>query len=155
MNTHDESVSNTTPWFFLRLPKSIWIMRNVKSSWAITMRHWSISIWSGPVRCYRLRQARDIWSEYKYERKIELLFEGSEILWSALLEGNARDLYSQKNWPTGIASHISSRTEQKIYTHNTEPLRWTHLQRINKATGSLSPCYELNKCPNLDAAPYE
>lgn len=152
VNTHDESVSNTTPWFFLRLSE---IYLNYAECEIQLGNSDEALKYINLVRTRALLPAatgKDIWSEYKYERKIELLFEGQRFFdlrrWKEMPE-----IYSQKNWPTGIVTY-KFKDGTKIYTHNTEPLQ----ERTFKESTSYwfpVPRYELNKCPNLDAAPYE
>ena len=152
VNTHDESVSNTTPWFFLRLSE---IYLNYAECEIQLGNNDEALKYINLVRTRALLPAatgKDIWSEYKYERKIEPLFEGQRFFdlrrWKEMPE-----IYSQKNWPTGIVTY-KFKDGTKIYTHNTEPLQ----ERTFKESTSYwfpVPRYELNKCPNLDAAPYE
>lgn len=152
INTHDESVANTTPWFFIRLSE---IYLNYAECEIQLGNNDEALKYINYVRTRALQPAaegKDIWSEYKYERKIELLFEGQRFFdlrrWKEMPQ-----VYASSNWPTGIITY-KFKDGSKIYTHNTEALQ----ERSFKEPSSYwfpVPRYELNKCPNLDAAPYE
>lgn len=152
VNTYDESVANTTPWFFFRLAE---IYLNYAEC-EIELGNNAVALeYINKVRTRALMPAatgKDIRSEYKYERKIELMFEGQRFFdlrrWKEM-----PNIYSSSNWPTGIAIY-KYKDGIKVYTHNTEYLQ----ERKFKDSQSYwfpVPRYELNKCPNLDAAPYE
>lgn len=94
---------------------------------------------------------KDLRAEYEYERRVELMFEGQRFFdlrrWKRMPE-----TYAVPNLPTAM----------KIYKMKDGTLLYSHdetaLQERNFKEAMYwmpVPRYELNKCPNLDAAPYE
>ena len=90
-------------------------------------------------------------SEYEYERRVELMFEGQRFFdlrrWKKMTEA-----YSDTNLPRAM----------KIYKMKDGTLLYSHdvtvLQRRNFRDAMYwmpVPRYELLKCPNLDCVPYE
>ena len=95
----------------------------------------------------------DVWSVYYYESKIELMFEGSRFFdlrrWKQM-----GDIYSQAHWPTGIGVY-KYKDGTIIYTHNASNYMQQRHFKDPQSYWFPIPRYELNKCPNLDPAPYE
>lgn len=94
---------------------------------------------------------KDIEAEYQYERQVELMFEGQRFFdlrrWKKMPEA-----YSGDNLPTAMKIYkLADGT--LLYSHDT-----TVLQQRNFRDAMYwmpVPRYELRKCPQLDAKPYE
>ena len=96
---------------------------------------------------------QDIKAEYRYERTVELMFEGQRFFdlrrWKEL-----ENYYNKsENWPTGIKIY-KMKDGTLLYEHNTEPVQQRSMDPSKNYWWPV-PRYELNRCPNLDAAPYK
>jgi len=94
---------------------------------------------------------KDIRADYEYERQVELMFEGQRFFdlrrWKQMPEA-----YSGDNLPTAM----------KIYKLKDGTLLYSHDETVLQQRSFRDamywmpvPRYELNKCPQLDAKPYE
>ena len=95
----------------------------------------------------------DIKAEYRYERTVELMFEGQRFFdlrrWKEL-----EHYYNvEENWPTGIKIW-KMKDGTILYEHNLEPVQQRAMDPSKNYWWPV-PRYELNRCPDLDAAPYE
>lgn len=94
---------------------------------------------------------KDIRAEYEYERSAELMFEGQRFFdlrrWKRM-----ETAYAGDNLPTALKIY-KLKDGTLLYTHDKTVLQ----QRKFKEAMYWMPVprYELNKCPNLDAKPYE
>lgn len=154
VDTYNTSVSDTTSWFFIRLSE---IYLNYAECELQLGNTNEALTYINKVRTRALMPAAtvsdDLWSVYYYERKIELMFEGHRFFdlrrWKQM-----GDIYAQTHWPTGIEIY-KFKDGTKIYTHNaTNYIQQRHF-KDPQAYWFPIPRYELNKCPNLDATPYE
>lgn len=151
-DAYNESVVDVTPWIFFRLSE-------------IYLNYAECMIELGDdtealkyINLVRERahqpkaQGLDIRSEYEYERKVELMFEGQRFFdlrrWKKM-----ETAYSKENWPTGMKIYkLADGT--LLYNHNTN-----YLQQRKFVSPQMYwmpvPRYELNKSPNIDGLPYE
>lgn len=94
---------------------------------------------------------KDIQAEYEYERRVELMFEDERFFdlrrWKQMPEA-----YSGDNLPTAMKVYkLSDGT--LLYSHDETVLQ--NRQFRDAMYWMPVPRYELQKCPNLDAKPYE
>ena len=150
-NTDQEDEMDTTPWIFFRLAEIY--LNYAECQMELGNKDEALKY----INLVRLRvhlpaaSGADLRAEYEYERRAELMFEGQRFFdlrrWKKMPE-----VYSGDNLPTAM----------KIYKMKDGTLLYSHdktvLQQRNFRDAMYwmpVPRYELNKCPNLDGAPYE
>lgn len=144
---------DTTPWFFLRLAE---VYLNYAECMIELGQDAEALKYINIVRQRALlppATGKDIEAEYRYERTVELMFEGQRFFdlrrWKEL-----ENYYNvSENWPTGMKIY-KMKDGTKLYYHNPEPLQERAMDP-SKNYWLPVPRYELNRCPDLDAAPYE
>ena len=151
-DTFNDTEMDTTPWIFFRLAE---IYLNYAECQIELGNNAEALKYINYIR-QRAKQpaatGADIRAEYEYERKIELMFEGQRFFdlrrWKRM-----EDTYAQVNWPRGMK--IYKMLDGTLLYHRNE----TPLQQRKFVSPQMYwmpvPRYELNKCPNLDAQPYE
>lgn len=150
-DTEQEDVMNTTPWIFFRLPEIY--LNYAECQMELGNKDEALKYINLVRQRVHLPAAtgKDLRAEYEYERRVELMFEGQRFFdlrrWKKMPEA-----YSGDNLPTAM----------KIYKMKDGSLLYSHdktvLQQRNFRDAMYwmpVPRYELNKCPNLDGAPYE
>lgn len=150
-NTDQEDEVDTTPWIFFRLAEIY--LNYAECQMELGNKDEALKY----INLVRQRvglpadTGKDLRAEYEYERRVELMFEGQRFFdlrrWKKMDEA-----YSNANLPTAM----------KIYKMKDGTLLYSHdltvLQQRNFRDAMYwmpVPRYELNKCPNLDGAPYE
>lgn len=150
-NNEQEDEVDTTPWIFFRLAEIY--LNYAECQMELGNKDEALKY----INLVRQRvglpadTGKDLRAEYEYERRVELMFEGQRFFdlrrWKKMPEA-----YSGANLPTAM----------KIYKMKNGTLLYSHdetvLQQRNFKDAMYwmpVPRYELNKCPNLDGAPYE
>ena len=150
-NTDQEDEVDTTPWIFFRLAEIY--LNYAECQMELGNKDEALKY----INLVRQRvglpadTGKNLRAEYEYERRVELMFEGQRFFdlrrWKKMDEA-----YSAANLPTAM----------KIYKMKDGTLLYSHdltvLQQRNFRDAMYwmpVPRYELNKCPNLDGAPYE
>lgn len=150
-NTDQEDEVDTTPWIFFRLAEIY--LNYAECQMELGNKEEALKYINLVRQRVHLPAATgaDLRAEYEYERRAELMFEGQRFFdlrrWKKMPE-----VYSGDNLPTAM----------KIYKMKDGTLLYSHdktvLQQRNFRDAMYwmpVPRYELNKCPNLDGAPYE
>ena len=150
-NTDQEDEVDTTPWIFFRLSEIY--LNYAECQMELGNKDEALKYINLVRQRVHLPAATgaDLRAEYEYERRAELMFEGQRFVdlrrWKKMPE-----VYSGDNLPTAM----------KIYKMKDGTLLYSHdktvLQQRNFRDAMYwmpVPRYELNKCPNLDGAPYE
>lgn len=150
-NTDQEDEVDTTPWIFFRLSEIY--LNYAECQMELGNKDEALKYINLVRQRVHLPAATgaDLRTEYEYERRAELMFEGQRFFdlrrWKKMPE-----VYSGDNLPTAM----------KIYKMKDGTLLYSHdktvLQQRNFRDAMYwmpVPRYELNKCPNLDGAPYE
>lgn len=150
-NTDQEDEVDTTPWIFFRLSEIY--LNYAECQMELGNKDEALKYINLVRQRVHLPAATgvDLHAEYEYERRAELMFEGQRFFdlrrWKKMPE-----VYSGDNLPTAM----------KIYKMKDGTLLYSHdktvLQQRNFRDAMYwmpVPRYELNKCPNLDGAPYE
>nr|WP_296986461.1 RagB/SusD family nutrient uptake outer membrane protein [Prevotella sp.] len=150
-NTDQEDEMDTTPWIFFRLAEIY--LNYAECQMELGNKDEALKYINLVRQRVHLPAATgaDLRAEYEYERRAELMFEGQRFFdlrrWKKMPE-----VYSGDNLPTAM----------KIYKMKDGTLLYSHdktvLQQRNFRDAMYwmpVPRYELNKCPNLDGAPYE
>lgn len=150
-NTDQEDEVDTTPWIFFRLAEIY--LNYAECQMELGNKEEALKYINLVRQRVHLPAATgaDLRAEYEYERRAELMFEGQRFFdlrrWKKMPE-----VYSGDNLPTAM----------KIYKMKDGTLLYSHdktvLQQRNFRDAMYwmpVPRYELNKCPNLDSAPYE
>lgn len=150
-NTDQEDEVDTTPWIFFRLSEIY--LNYAECQMELGNKDEALKYINLVRQRVHLPAATgaDLRAEYEYERRAELMFEGQRFFdlrrWKKMPE-----VYSGDNLPTAM----------KIYKMKDGTLLYSHdktvLQQRNFRDAMYwmpVPRYELNKCPNLDGAPYE
>lgn len=150
-NTDQEDEMDTTPWIFFRLAEIY--LNYAECQMELGNKEEALKYINLVRQRVHLPAATgaDLRAEYEYERRAELMFEGQRFFdlrrWKKMPE-----VYSGDNLPTAM----------KIYKMKDGTLLYSHdktvLQQRNFRDAMYwmpVPRYELNKCPNLDGAPYE
>lgn len=150
-DSEQEEIMNTTPWIFFRLSEIylnyaeclIELGKNAEALQYINLVRTRVGL---PAAT-----GQDIRAEYEYERQVELMFEGQRFFdlrrWKKMPE-----YFSGDNLPTALKIY-KMKDGTLLYSHDT-----TVLQQRNFRDAMYwmpVPRYELNKCPLLDAKPYE
>lgn len=150
-DNEQEDVVDTTPWVFFRLAEIY--LNYAECQMELGNKDEALKYINLVRQRVHLPAATgaDLRSEYEYERRVELMFEGQRFFdlrrWKKMTEA-----YSDTNLPRAM----------KIYKMKDGTLLYSHdvtvLQRRNFRDAMYwmpVPRYELLKCPNLDGAPYE
>lgn len=150
-DNEQEDVVDTTPWIFFRLAEIY--LNYAECQMELGNKDEALKYINLVRQRVHLPAATgaDLRSEYEYERRVELMFEGQRFFdlrhWKKMTEA-----YSDTNLPRAM----------KIYKMKNGTLLYSHdvtvLQRRNFRDAMYwmpVPRYELLKCPNLDGAPYE
>lgn len=150
-NNEQEDEMDTTPWIFFRLAEIY--LNYAECQMELGNKAEALKYINLVRQRVHLPAATgaDLRSEYEYERRVELMFEGRRFFdlrrWKKMAEA-----YSDTNLPRAM----------KIYKMKDGTLLYSHdvtvLQRRNFRDAMYwmpVPRYELLKCPNLDGAPYE
>lgn len=150
-NNDQEDEVDTTPWIFFRLAEIY--LNYAECQMELGNKEEALKYINLVRQRVHLPAATgaDLRAEYEYERRAELMFEGQRFFdlrrWKKMPE-----VYSGDNLPTAM----------KIYKMKDGTLLYSHdktvLQQRNFRDAMYwmpVPRYELNKCPNLDGAPYE
>lgn len=150
-NNEQEDEMDTTPWIFFRLAEIY--LNYAECQMELGNKEEALKYINLVRQRVHLPAATgaDLRSEYEYERRVELMFEGQRFFdlrrWKKMTEA-----YSDTNLPRAM----------KIYKMKDGTLLYSHdvtvLQRRNFRDAMYwmpVPRYELLKCPNLDGAPYE
>lgn len=146
-----EEIMDVTPWIFFRLSEiylnyaecQIELGNNAEALTYINLVRTRVGLPEAT--------GKDIRAEYEYERRVELMFEGQRFFdlrrWQRMPEA-----FSGDNLPTGLK--IYKMLDGKLlYTHDETVLQDRNFRQ--EMYWMPVPRYELNKCPNLDAQPYE
>ncbi len=150
-NNEQEDEMDTTPWIFFRLAEiylnyaecQIELGNKAEALKYINLVRQRVGL---PAAT-----GADLRAEYEYERRVELMFEGQRFFdlrrWKKMPEA-----YSGANLPTAMKIY-KMKDGTLLYSHDETTLQ----QRNFKEAMYWMPVprYELNKCPNLDGAPYE
>ena len=159
-----------TPWFFLRLSE---VYLNYAEAQIELGNNGEALTYINKIRNRALlpdATGADIWAEYEYERQMELLFEGQRFFdirrWKKLEEIYAQPLHVMTIRHIG---YDENGNRKKSYECVTQGWVWSdaagewvidNLLAPRRYAGEKHywlpiPRWELNKCPFLDAAPYE
>lgn len=161
---------HTTPWFFLRLSE---IYLNYAECQIELGNNGEALTYINKVRNRALlpdATGADIRAEYEYERQSELLFEGQRFFdirrWKRLEEVYAEPLHVMNIYCTGYdengkrIKHYECATHGWVWSDAQEDWIWDYKLQPRRYAGEKHywlpiPRWELNKCPYLDALPYE
>lgn len=150
-DNEQEDVVDTTPWIFFRLSEiylnyaecQIELGNTAEALTYINLVRNRVGLPSAT--------GKDIRAEYEYERQVELMFEGQRFFdlrrWKKMPE-----YFSGDNLPTALKIY-KMKDGTLLYSHDSTVLQ----QRSFREAMYWMPVprYELNKCPLLDAKPYE
>ena len=149
-NTDQEDEVDTTPWIFFRLAEIY--LNYAECQMELGNKAEALKY----INLVRQRvglpaaTGKDLRAEYEYERRVELMFEGQRFFdlrrWQKMPEA-----YSAANLPTAMKIY-KMKDGSLLYSHDLAPLQ-TRIFR-DKMYWMPIPRYELEKCPNLDPAPY-
>ncbi len=150
-DTDQEDIQYTAPWIFFRLAEIY--LNYAECQIELGNKEEALKY----INLVRTRvglpaaTGKDLRAEYEYERRVELMFEGQRFFdlrrWKRMPE-----TYAAPNLPTAMKVY-KMKDGTLLYSHDE-----TALQERNFKEAMYwmpIPRYELNKCPNLDAAPYE
>ncbi len=161
---------HTTPWFFLRLAE---VYLNYAECQIELGNTGEALTYINKVRNRALlpdATGADIRAEYEYERQCELLFEGQRFFdirrWKKLEEVYAQPLNVLKIYCVGYdengkrLKHYECTSEGWVWSDAAGEWVIDKLLQPRRYAGEKHywlpvPRWELNKCPNLDALPYE
>ena len=161
---------HTTPWFFLRLAE---IYLNYAECQIELGNNGEALVYINKIRNRALlpdATGADIWAEYEYERQSELLFEGQRFFdirrWKRLEEIYSIPLHVMNIYHVGYDAEGNRVKRYECATHGwvwndaTGEWEWDYKLMPRRYAGEKHywlpiPRWELNKCPFLDAAPYE
>ncbi len=161
---------HTTPWFFLRLAE---VYLNYAECQIELGNTGEALTYINKVRNRALlpdATGADIRAEYEYERQCELLFEGQRFFdirrWKKLEEVYAQPLNVLKVYCIGYdengkrIKHYECTSEGWVWSDAAGEWVIDKLLQPRRYAGEKHywlpvPRWELNKCPNLDALPYE
>lgn len=161
---------HTTPWFFLRLAE---IYLNYAECQIELGNNGEALTYINKVRNRALlpdATGADIRAEYEYERQSELLFEGQRFFdirrWKRLEEVYSQPLHVMNITCTGYdqdgnrIKHYECATHGWVWSEAQEEWVWDYKLQPRRYAGEKHywlpvPRWELNKCPYLDALPYE
>ena len=149
-NNDQEDEVDTTPWIFFRLAEIY--LNYAECQMELGNKAEALKY----INLVRQRvglpaaTGKDLRAEYEYERRVELMFEGQRFFdlrrWQKMPEA-----YSAANLPTAMKIY-KMKDGSLLYSHDLSPLQ-TRIFR-DKMYWMPIPRYELEKCPNLDPAPY-
>lgn len=150
-DTDQDDVVDTTPWIFFRLAEIYLNYAECQIELGNTQEALKY------INLVRQRAGlpaatgANLRAEYEYERRVELMFEGQRFFdlrrWKKMPEA-----YSGDNLPTAMKIY-KMKDGTLLYSHSTDALQARHFK--DEMYWMPVPRYELNKCPNLDGAPYE
>lgn len=150
-NTDQEDEVDTTPWIFFRLAEIY--LNYAECQMELGNKAEALKY----INLVRQRvglpaaTGKDLRAEYEYERRVELMFEGQRFFdlrrWKKMPE-----TYSGDNLPTAMKIY-KMKDGTMLYTHDKTVLQQRSFR--DAMYWMPVPRYELNKCPNLDGAPYE
>lgn len=161
---------HTTPWFFLRLSE---VYLNYAETQIELGNNGEALTYINKIRNRVLlpdATGADIRAEYEYERQMELLFEGQRFFdirrWKKLEEVYAQPLQYMLITNLGYDDNGNRKksyrkaAEDWVWDWDIEDWVYTSLLTPRRYAGEQHywlpiPRYELDKCPYLDAAPYE
>ena len=150
-NTYDETIVDTTPWFFIRLSEIYLNYAECQIELGNSVEALKYINFIRNRALLPSAKGENIRAEYEYERMAELIFEGQRFFdlrrWLKL-----ESIYNQQP-VTGIKIY-KYKDGTKIYHHNPETIQ----QRAFNAPKNYwwpIPRYELRRAPQIDAAPYE
>lgn len=161
---------HSTPWFFIRLAE---IYLNYAECQIELGNPGEALVYINKVRNRALlpdAPGTDIRAEYEYERQSELLFEGQRFFdirrWKKLEEVYAEPLHVMNIYCTGYdengkrLKHYECATHGWVWSDAEGDWIWDYKLQPRRYAGEQHywlpvPRYELNRCPSIDAAPYE
>ena len=161
---------HTTPWFFIRLAE---IYLNYAECQIELGNNAEALAYINKVRNRALlpdATGTDIRAEYEYERQSELLFEGQRFFdirrWKKLEEVYSEPLHVMNITCIGFTEDGKRKKRYECATHgwvwsdSANEWVWDYKLQPRRYAGEKHywlpiPRWELNKCPFLDAAPYE
>lgn len=161
---------HSTPWFFIRLAE---IYLNYAECQIELGNNGEALTYINKVRNRALlpdATGADIRAEYEYERQCELLFEGQRFFdirrWKRLEEIYSQNLHVVNITCVGYdengnrKKHYECATHGWVWSDAAEEWVWDYKLAPRRYAGEHQywlpiPRWELNKCPYLDAAPYE
>lgn len=150
-NNEQEDEVDTTPWIFFRLAEIY--LNYAECQMELGNKDEALKYINLVRQRVHLPAATgaDLHSEYEYERRVELMFEGQRFFdlrrWKKMPE-----TYSGDNLPTAMKIY-KMKDGTMLYTHDKTVLQQRSFR--DAMYWMPVPRYELNKCPNLDGAPYE
>lgn len=161
---------HSTPWFFLRLAE---IYLNYAECQIELGNNGEALTYINKVRNRALlpdATGADIRAEYEYERQCELLFEGQRFFdirrWKKLEEIYGQPLHVMNITCIGYdengnrIKHYEAATHGWVWSDSAGEWVWDYKLQPRRYAGEKHywlpvPRWELNKCPYLDALPYE
>ncbi len=164
------TLMHTTPWFFLRLAE---VYLNYAECQIELGNNAEALVYINKVRNRALlpdATGADIRAEYEYERQCELLFEGQRFFdirrWKRLEEVYAEPLHVMNITCIGYdengnrIKHYEAATHGWVWSDAAGEWVWDFKLQPRRYAGEKHywlplPRWELNKCPFLDAQPYE
>ena len=164
------TLMHTTPWFFIRLAE---IYLNYAECQIELGNNSEALTYINKVRNRALlpdATGADIRAEYEYERQCELLFEGQRFFdirrWKILDKVYADPLHMVTITNKGFdengkrLKHYSCATHGWVWSDAQQEWVWDYKMKLRHYAGEKHywipiPRWELNKCPYLDALPYE
>ena len=150
-NNEQEDEMDTTPWIFFRLAEIY--LNYAECQMELGNKDEALKYINLVRQRVHLPAATgaDLRSEYEYERRVELMFEGRRFFdlrrWKKMAVA-----YSNTNLPRAMKIY-KMKDGTLLYSHDVTVLQ--HRNFRDAMYWMPVPRYELLKCPNLDGAPYE
>lgn len=150
-NNEQEDEMDTTPWIFFRLAEIY--LNYAECQMELGNKEEALKYINLVRQRVHLPAATgaDLRSEYEYERRVELMFEGRRFFdlrrWKKMAVA-----YSNTNLPRAMKIY-KMKDGTLLYSHDVTVLQ--HRNFRDAMYWMPVPRYELLKCPNLDGAPYE
>lgn len=150
-NNEQEDEMDTTPWIFFRLAEIY--LNYAECQMELGNKEEALKYINLVRQRVHLPAATgaDLRSEYEYERRVELMFEGRRFFdlrrWKKMAVA-----YSDTNLPRAMKIY-KMKDGTLLYSHDVTVLQ--HRNFRDAMYWMPVPRYELLKCPNLDGAPYE
>lgn len=150
-NNEQEDEMDTTPWIFFRLAEIY--LNYAECQMELGNKAEALKYINLVRQRVHLPAATgaDLRSEYEYERRVELMFEGRRFFdlrrWKKMAVA-----YSDTNLPRAMKIY-KMKDGTLLYSHDVTVLQ--HRNFRDAMYWMPVPRYELLKCPNLDGAPYE
>lgn len=150
-NNEQEDEVDTTPWIFFRLAEIY--LNYAECQMELGNKDEALKYINLVRQRVHLPAATgaDLRSEYEYERRVELMFEGRRFFdlrrWKKMAVA-----YSNTNLPRAMKIY-KMKDGTLLYSHDVTVLQ--HRNFRDAMYWMPVPRYELLKCPNLDGAPYE